>query len=216
MLVPRRVLRFGPPFSVYTPLSVCSPFWLSQVLQVRFWYWKRTRTRRTTGARGCNFLTSFEQFWIILNFIEPLFDLSWSISIYLGLSCSFSGYFWFSWAISGHLVQYQAIFDCLGLSWVHPAISGYFWLSLASSVYLLLSWAISGYLWLSLAISGYIGLNKIISSNLGPSRSISGYLWLSQAITGYLRLSPAISGYRWITLAISDYLYISYQELGCK
>ena len=34
MLVPSRVLRFDPPFSVCTPLYVCSPFWLSQVLQV--------------------------------------------------------------------------------------------------------------------------------------------------------------------------------------
>ena len=41
MLVTRRVLRFGP--SVYIPLSVRSPFWLSQVLQGRFWYWKKKK-----------------------------------------------------------------------------------------------------------------------------------------------------------------------------
>ena len=36
MLVSSRVLRFGPPFSVCTPLSVGSPFWLFQVFKPDF------------------------------------------------------------------------------------------------------------------------------------------------------------------------------------
>ena len=76
--------------------------------------------RLTTGARVCNFLTSFQQFLLILNYSE-LFWTIWSIFLVyfsltwaLRLFCAFwtiLGYLRLSRAISG------AIWGYLGLSW---------------------------------------------------------------------------------------------------
>ena len=86
-------------------------------------------TRRTTGAQGCKFLTSFERFWRVLNFIEPIFrstliylNLFRSITFFLGLSIAI----WLSLAIMGYLRLSRSISCYLGISF---AISGYFWLS---------------------------------------------------------------------------------------
>ena len=115
--------------------------------------WKKI-TRRTTGAQGCNFLTIFEQFWIILNYFELYrtifaksfliyFGQSWFILVYLSLSSSIFVYLNVCLFILDYLGLSQSILVYLGLS--HP-ISVYFRLSLLSQAFL--------------AVSGYLSLTK--------------------------------------------------------
>ena len=98
--------------------------------------WLKKITRRTTGAQGCKFLTSFERFWRVFNFIEPIFR---STLIYFNL--------------------FRSITFFLGLSiaiWLSLAIMGYLRLSRSISCYFRISFAISGYFWLSSVIFGYL------------------------------------------------------------
>ena len=128
-------------------------------------------TRRTTGARGFNFLTNFEQFWMIWKYLElyrTIFSvhlcLFWSILVKLGLSCSILGYLGLSQAMSEN-------------PWLSLAISNYLWLS--------------ANLWLSRVIPGYIQLSRFILSYFW---AISGNHWIYLAISAYLWLFLAIWG----------------------
>ena len=58
-------------------------------------------TRRTTGAQGCNFLTSLKQFWMILCYLS----LSRSVLIYLSPSIPF--YRILSWSFYFYLVLHS-------------------------------------------------------------------------------------------------------------
>ena len=82
--------------------------------------------RRTTGAQGGNFLTSFKDFEMLFKLYRTFF------LFYLNVS--------------------RVILSYLKLSW---DISGYLWLTHVTLFYLVLSGAIWGQLWISLAISGY-------------------------------------------------------------
>ena len=95
--------------------------------------------RRTKGAKGCNFLTSNEQFWMILKYLVSL-ELFQAILIYLRLT--------------------QVILGYLGLS--QQSISGYSWLHTAFPSYPALSLFILVYLFLSRTIFGYLGLSRVI------------------------------------------------------
>ena len=148
----------------------------------------------TTGAQGCNFLTSFEQFWIVLNYFELYwtifaksiliyFGQYWSILVYLSLSLSIFVYLNVCLFILDYLGLSQSILVYLGLS--HP-ISVYFRLSRLSQAFL----AVSGYLsltWPILAILYYLGLPWPIrgyirlSQPTQPSQASFGYLGISWA-----------------------------------
>ena len=128
--------------------------------------------RHIIGAQGRNFLTGFQQFWSISNYVYRTI-----FSVYLGLSWAFSGFLWLFRAIFSIPCYYP---------WVYSAVLG-----------------ISGYLWLSMAISGYLRLSQACSDYIGIYWSISVYLGLSLSISVYLCLS--ISGFS-----------IKYQVLGDK
>ena len=80
--------------------------------------WNIKITRRTTGARGCYFLSSFNNFWMS-RAISSYIGLSWYILHYLGLSRTISDYLRLSQTV-------WTILYYLGLFWT---ISDYLWLS---------------------------------------------------------------------------------------
>ena len=114
--------------------------------------------RHIIGAQGRNFLTGFQQFWSISNYVYRTI-----FSVYLGLSWAFSGFLWLFRTIFSIPCYYP---------WVYSAvlgISGYLWLSMAISGYLRLAQTILGFIDLFLSILGYLCL----------SLSISVYLYLA-------------------------------------
>ena len=137
-------------------------FFPNQFLSYQIIGHQKKITRSMTGARGY----SFELFQSIFNYIE---QFSWSILVYLGLSCSISVYLSLFWTI---LVYF-------GASW-------------SNLVYLGLSWSISDYLRLSETILDYLGLSWTLLDYLRLSRNTSDYLGLFWTVLDYLGLSGTI------------------------
>ena len=75
-------------------------------------------TSRTTGERGCKFVTGFEL--ILNNLYLTIFIIYLNLSIlgYLGLSHAISSYLRISWAILGYLELSWALSGYNELSWL--------------------------------------------------------------------------------------------------